>query len=1297
MRRGRVVLVDEHRTSRVSSTVNDQQPCERQLNKRRATRPADWKSPVGQVHHRLVRPAYSQQRDQPPEQGALPAKGKEYPGLGYKRLRDKPHKAQQQQHQPAKARAKQLVVFFGAAGIGTRGGWGADAVLRACCKMVCRPRGTDQRRGRVVLVDEHRTSRVSSAVNGQQPCERQLNKRRATRPAGWKPPAGQVEQRLVRPAWSQQRDQPVRGMMWCPVVAPRKPPQAPRSSQAATQPAASEPGPSTPLPTKRSKRTKAEPAAEPNKGKGMAAKVKPAPQPGSWMGCAGSKPSDVLHDGTAPYHVDPAVRRDRHEPHQAGVDQPRQAAQPEPRPIEVVVAPLTATSVAGVSVSVPPARPSTDTSIGSASKPGLVGSEDVQLVVSGARASSAAIPSAPPQGPQPIPDPHASSLNAVRTDTSLSVQSSGREEAGAAAAMQPDQSVLQTALSAQMRKRDGQHVHATHHQPRKHASVNSKTSGKSMYSDMVVQDVASTSSFVMSEGASEMQDPDGSVCSVPASGEQKLVSRHEALLMHQPSPQMPATASSTTSSSNTQPPKGLTSTISQPTSSSRSTPTPEPLHGSLTETAASSKASVQGHVLSAGTDAASSASSTRLHRSVKQNPSRLSLTAGPQADGSNSAVQSARLAMHSNQAIGALHKTVELVMMQESDVFRKVQASMRGISSLAKETTNLEVGRDATGATHINQYVVVKTLGRGSFGKVKLCLNTIDGNLYAVKMVNRSFILKQLQKPQKGLRRRVQRLPSDPHVSGNKMVSTPNNIAHSASNVQLNSSPSPRADRGVQSSFNNVVASSDIINRVASESMSSTANSRASVDEANPLDSIMREIAVLKKLDHPNVVKLLEVIDPPSASYMMLVMEYMERGPVLETKGQSGFSRFPERIALDYIRQTCAGLDYLHYNNVAHGDLKPENLLVSAAGQLKIGDFGSARMMSDSTASSKVSCTPAFQPPEALIGGADEDAMAADVWSLGVCLFCFVYGRLPFIGTCLLDVSNAIRNDSLRFPADVPTSPSLSHLFSRMLDKSPSTRITLPEVMQHPWITDQGRLPLPSLRSLLSPPKVIEVSRNEAQSAIDRSSLVNMLRARLKEKTFAAGEYLFKEGEEAHCVYMIMAGVVEIITQLSTDVDTSALDAMEEQSFSVDLDESFTLDCNNVPAGLNVKDGKVHIDKQKAQDLKARMKGLLMGRSEEYVTEVKGPGQVIGEVSGDTSIVSKHRNSARARDTVVVVKMTEEAFMKALMQQLAEGGDKEDDPMLYSSRNIEEDNSGERGAATGLETIHDDGGDVGSL
>ncbi|KAJ9531381.1 hypothetical protein QJQ45_006905 [Haematococcus lacustris] len=77
-------------------------------------------------------------------------------------------------------------------------------------------------------------------------------------------------------------------MTWCPIVAPRKPPQAPGSSQEATQPAASEPGPNTALPAKCSKRTETEQAAEPTQptkgtGKGKAAKVKPAPQPGRWL------------------------------------------------------------------------------------------------------------------------------------------------------------------------------------------------------------------------------------------------------------------------------------------------------------------------------------------------------------------------------------------------------------------------------------------------------------------------------------------------------------------------------------------------------------------------------------------------------------------------------------------------------------------------------------------------------------------------------------------------------------------------------------------------------------------------------------------------------------------------------------------------------------------------------------------------------------------------------------------------------------------------------------------------------
>ncbi|GFH15576.1 hypothetical protein HaLaN_11825 [Haematococcus lacustris] len=114
---------------------------------------------------------------------------------------------------------KQLVVFFGNAGIGTRGGWGVNAVLPACLKVVERlnsGKPTDRVSGKVVTVDDFRTSRVSSAMNSPQPCERKLDRSKPTRPEGWKLQPGQVQDRLLQSAWSKRFKAPVRGLMWCP-------------------------------------------------------------------------------------------------------------------------------------------------------------------------------------------------------------------------------------------------------------------------------------------------------------------------------------------------------------------------------------------------------------------------------------------------------------------------------------------------------------------------------------------------------------------------------------------------------------------------------------------------------------------------------------------------------------------------------------------------------------------------------------------------------------------------------------------------------------------------------------------------------------------------------------------------------------------------------------------------------------------------------------------------------------------------------------------------------------------------
>ncbi|KAJ9524777.1 hypothetical protein QJQ45_024396, partial [Haematococcus lacustris] len=112
---------------------------------------------------------------------------------------------------------KQLVVFFGNTGIGTRSGWGPKAVLQACRKVVERPdsgKPTDRVPGTVVTVDEFRTSRLNSSImNSHQPCEEELDSSKPTRPEDWKP----------KPALSKRFEATVWGLMWCPWLAQATP------------------------------------------------------------------------------------------------------------------------------------------------------------------------------------------------------------------------------------------------------------------------------------------------------------------------------------------------------------------------------------------------------------------------------------------------------------------------------------------------------------------------------------------------------------------------------------------------------------------------------------------------------------------------------------------------------------------------------------------------------------------------------------------------------------------------------------------------------------------------------------------------------------------------------------------------------------------------------------------------------------------------------------------------------------------------------------------------------------------
>lgn len=134
---------------------------------------------------------------------------------------------------------------------------------------------------------------------------------------------------------------------------------------------------------------------------------------------------------------------------------------------------------------------------------------------------------------------------------------------------------------------------------------------------------------------------------------------------------------------------------------------------------------------------------------------------------------------------------------------------------------------------------------------------------------------------------------------------------------------------------------------------------RVSPTETAMMD-VLREVAIMKRLDHPNIVKLYEIIDDPQSDNFYMVLEYMEHNRLFEGCGPPG--GIGEPLARRYFHDIVAGLSYLHSHNVIHGDIKPENLLLSGEGSIKICDFGVSRMFEVRTC--HIFCNPTLNMQE---------------------------------------------------------------------------------------------------------------------------------------------------------------------------------------------------------------------------------------------------------------------------------------------------------------------------------------------
>uniref|UniRef100_A0A3P8SZX2 MAP/microtubule affinity-regulating kinase 3 n=1 Tax=Amphiprion percula TaxID=161767 RepID=A0A3P8SZX2_AMPPE len=217
--------------------------------------------------------------------------------------------------------------------------------------------------------------------------------------------------------------------------------------------------------------------------------------------------------------------------------------------------------------------------------------------------------------------------------------------------------------------------------------------------------------------------------------------------------------------------------------------------------------------------------------------------------------------------------------------------------------------------------------------------------------------------------------------------------------------------------------------------------------QLNPtsLQKLFREVRIMKILNHPNIVKLFEVIETEKTLY--LVMEYASGGEVFDYLVAHG--RMKEKEARAKFRQIVSAVQYCHQRRIVHRDLKAENLLLDADMNIKIADFG---FSNEFTVGSKLDTfcgSPPYAAPE-LFQGKKYDGPEVDVWSLGVILYTLVSGSLPFDGQNLKELRERVLRGKYRIPFYMST--DCENLLKKLLVLNPVKRGSLEQIMKDHWM-----------------------------------------------------------------------------------------------------------------------------------------------------------------------------------------------------------------------------------------------------
>lgn len=217
------------------------------------------------------------------------------------------------------------------------------------------------------------------------------------------------------------------------------------------------------------------------------------------------------------------------------------------------------------------------------------------------------------------------------------------------------------------------------------------------------------------------------------------------------------------------------------------------------------------------------------------------------------------------------------------------------------------------------------------------------------------------------------------------------------------------------------------------------------------LKILHREIDIMRRLKHPNIVGLYDVYETKTT--ISLVLEYVAGGELYEQIVEKG--SFTEDDAAAVLYQVLSATAYLHENGIAHRDLKPENILLSTQGKntVKIADFGLSKDFVGDSVMSTCCGSPSYVAPEILEQG--EYSNACDIWSIGVILYVLLSGYLPFYGNTQEELFDKILTASFSFNNKCwnDISDQAKDLVSKMLTLAPEDRPPAEECLKHPWFS----------------------------------------------------------------------------------------------------------------------------------------------------------------------------------------------------------------------------------------------------